>query len=153
VDERLLYSKIVNLVKKPSLIKIDTKYENNLNKVLKCTDLAYLIKRTKANPELMMEMIALYLEQTPPLVAAMKDGLKKADWKTLAAAVHKMIPSFTIVGIHNDFENKAKKIQEYAIASQQTGDIVELVLQIENICEQACLELKEEFETIKNNKK
>ena len=31
----------------------------------KCMDLTYLTKRTKANPELMMEMIELYLDQTP----------------------------------------------------------------------------------------
>ena len=37
--------------------------------------LDYLIRRTKSNPALMMQMISLYLEQTPPLVAAMKLGL------------------------------------------------------------------------------
>jgi hypothetical protein len=98
----------------------------------------------------MMEMISLYLEQTPPLIAALKQSLKDKDWILLQAAVHKMIPSFSIMGMSPDFENMAKKVKEYATTQQQTDGILYLVLQLENICEQACLELEEEFNTIKN---
>ena len=62
----------------------------------------------------MMEMIALYLEQTPPLISKMKQSLLGKDWDSLYSAVHKIIPSFSIMGIHKDFEEMAKKIQEYA---------------------------------------
>ena len=98
----------------------------------------------------MMEMISLYLDQTPPLVQAMKLGLLNRDWKSLQAAVHKIIPSFSIMGIRVDFENMAKKVQEYASTQQQTEDISDLVLQLENICSQACNELAEELNTYKN---
>jgi len=54
------------------------------------------------------------------------------------------------MGISADFENMAKKIQEYASTQQQTDGILDLVLQIETICAQACEELEEEFNTIKN---
>ena len=161
VDERLLYSKIVGLVKKPVPIAIGINgYKENGNgqsKKLKCTDLDYLIRRTKSNPTLMMEMISLYLEQTPPLISAMKQSLQDKDWNSLHAAVHKMIPSFSIMGISADFENMAKKVQEYAGTQQQTDaclpdrqGIPDLVLQLENVCAQACKELEEEFNTIKN---
>ena len=110
----------------------------------------YLIHRTKSNPTLMMEMISLYLEQTPPLISAMKQSLKDKDWNSLYAAVHKMIPSFSIMGISADFENMAKKVQEYASTQQQTDGIPNLVLQLENVCTQACKELEEEFNMIKN---
>jgi hypothetical protein len=100
----------------------------------------------------MMEMISLYLEQTPPLVRAMKTGLQEKDWKTLHAAVHKMIPSFSIMGISVDYENMAKKVQEYANNQLQLDGIPEMVLELETVCEQACEELKEEFNAIKNTK-
>ncbi len=116
----------------------------------KCIDLAYLIRRTKSNPKLMMEMISLYLEQTPPLISAMKQSFRDKDWDSLYAAVHKMIPSFSIMGISTDFENMAKKVQEYASTQQQADGIPDMVLQLENICTQACKELEEEFNTIKN---
>ncbi|HWY12942.1 MAG TPA: ATP-binding protein [Bacteroidia bacterium] len=152
VDEKLLYSKIIGLVKKPKNIKPNqTKgQEVGQGKKLKCIDMHYLIHRTKSDPKLMMEMISLYLEQTPPLIVLMKQSLLNKDWNKLYAAVHKMIPSFSIMGISSDFENMAKKIQEYASTQQETDVIPDLVLQIENICAQACIELLEEFNTIKN---
>ncbi len=154
VDERLLYSKIVGLVKKPLSAKsIDnTVNEKNSGKKLKCINLDYLIHRTKSNPSLMMEMISLYLKQTPALISTMKKGLEDKDWVSLQAAVHKMIPSFSIMGISTDFENMAKKVHEYASTQQQSDGIPDLVLKLENICTQACEELEEEFNTIKNTK-
>jgi len=47
----------------------------------------------------------------------------------------------------------AKKVQEYASTQQQTDGIPDLVLQLENVCTQACQELKEEYTRIKNSKK
>gem|GEM_PF-2611669 len=98
----------------------------------------------------MMEMISLYLEQTPPLILIMKQSLHDKDWQALYSAVHKMIPSFSIMGISIDFENMAKQVQEYASTQQQTDGIPDLVRQLENICAQACKELEIEFDMIKN---
>jgi len=152
VDERLLYSKIVGLVKKPAFIHLHKGEESSQIKKSKCTDLAYLSQRTKSNPTLMMEMISAYLQQTPPLISAMKQSWQDKDWDSLQAAVHKMIPSFLIMGISTDFESMAKKVQEFARNQQQSEEIQDMVLQLENVCAQACIELKEELDTIKNTK-
>ncbi len=152
VDERLLYSKIVGLVKKSIPVNVQKENRSSELKKPKCIDLDYLNHRTKSNPALMMEMISLYLEQTPPLITTMKKSLKEKDWDSLYAAVHKMIPSFSIMGISLHFELMAKKVQEYAGTQQQTAGIHDLVLQLENVCTQACIELEEEFNTIKNSK-
>ncbi|MDD4993257.1 MAG: ATP-binding protein [Paludibacter sp.] len=156
VDERLLFSKIVGLVRKPVQV-INTNHEIESesieivdNKRIRCIDLQYLNTRTKSNPQLMMEMISLYLEQTPPLIMAMNKGLADKDWGTLHAAVHKMIPSFAIMGIHSDFEVMAKKVQEYAGALQQLDLMSDMVLQLGNVCKQSCDELEIEFNRIKN---
>jgi PAS domain S-box-containing protein len=152
VDERVLYSKIIGLVKKPIFVKIESKQESvfNVTKTERCIDLNYLSHRTKSNPSLMMEMIAVYLEQTPLLINTMKKSFQDKDWDTLYAAVHKMIPSFSIMGINADFESMAKKVQEYASTQQQGVEISGMVIQLENICLQACSELEEEFNRIKN---
>lgn len=153
VDERLLYSKIIGLVKKPAPMKsiIEKEISEEKNKKTKCIDLQYLSHRTKSDPKLMMEMISLYLEQTPPLINAMKKGLEDKDWDTLHAAVHKMIPSFSIMGISTDFENKAKKVQEYASSQKEIHVIPDLILELEAVCRQACEELTEEFNVIKKS--
>jgi len=150
VDERLLYNKMIGLVIKPALIKADENdWVNSPAERSKCIDLAYLIHRTKSDPKLMMEMISLYLEQTPPLIKLMKQSLRDKDWISLYAAVHKMIPSFSMVGISADFENMAKKLQVYASAQQHAEEMPEMVLQLETVCTQACNELKQELDTIK----
>ncbi len=93
---------------------------------------------------------SLYLEQTPPLISTMKQSLYDKDWDTLYSAVHKIIPSFSIMGISNDFEDMARKVQEYAGTRQQTDKIDDLVTQLESICNQACVELEEEFNLVKS---
>ncbi len=131
--------------------ELNTIEPDELPEVVKtrCIDLHYLNIRTKSNPILMMEMISLYLVQTPPLIEAMKKGLKEKDWNSLYMAVHKMIPSFSIMGISSDFETMAKKVQEFASNQKQAEGIPEMVLSLENICGQACLELEEELFAIK----
>ncbi|MDQ3190887.1 MAG: response regulator, partial [Bacteroidota bacterium] len=149
VDDRLLHSKIVKLIKKNMSVKGNKQKQTSPIIKLKCCNLDYLTERTKSNPVLMMEMIALYLEQTPTLVNSMKESLQAKDWKLLHASVHKMIPSFSIMGINKDYENMAKKVQEYAGSNQQTDKIPELVLQLENICAKACEELKKDIIKLK----
>jgi PAS domain S-box-containing protein len=141
LDERILYSKIVGLLKKPMPVQ-DTGLPADRSK---CVDLTYLKKRTKANPELMMEMISLYLKQTPPLISKMKQSMYDKDWDSVYSAVHKMIPSFSIMGIHKDFEDMAKKIQEYSSTQKHLDKVQELVLKLENVCTKACEELEEKF--------
>jgi HPt (histidine-containing phosphotransfer) domain-containing protein len=97
-------------------------------------------------------MIELYLKQTPPLISQMKQGLLDKDWDSVYAAAHKLIPSFSIMGIHQDFEDAAKKIQEYSITQKHLEEIQELVLQIENVCSKAFEELEEELNLMKKSK-
>ena len=151
VDETELYNKIIGTLKKSKLDKKEEISTIQIEKI-KYTNLEYLHHRTKSNPILMMEMISLYLAQTPPLISTMKQSLAEQNWQLLGAAVHKMIPSFSIMGIGSNFENMAKKIQELATAQEQLEGIHDLVLQLEEVCLQTCIELEEELNTIKKNK-
>lgn len=150
IDERLLYTKIVSLVKKPAS-NFSNNNESDITIKIRCIDLNYLNKRTKSNPILMMEMITIYLEQTPHLIKSIKQSLKNKDWVGLYSSAHKIIPSFSIMGIDSEFEKMAKTIQEYANTQKQSDDIHNMVTQLENICVQACQELEIEFNNLKNN--
>lgn len=150
VDERLLYSKIVGLLKKPVMI-IEKKVTGKaaIEKV-RYVDMNYLIKLTKSNPILMKEMINAYLKQTPHLIKTMKQSIVDKDWTSLQAAAHKMIPSFTIMGINSDIQEMAKKIQEYAYTIEISEEINNMVLELENVCTKACEELEIELNNIKH---
>jgi CheY-like chemotaxis protein len=148
LDEKLLYKKIMELLlktkisKDPPLTPASSKY----------TDLNYLKKRTKDNPELIMEMISLYLKQTPPLINHMKQGLHDKDWDSVYTAAHKLIPSFSIMGIDRDFETTARMIQEYSNSKKHLNEVPEMILQLETCCSKACEELEEELKIIKKSK-
>ncbi|MDT8412278.1 MAG: ATP-binding protein [Vicingaceae bacterium] len=152
VDDRLLHSKIIKLVKKYSYNRGNKIKETSLLTTIKYCNLDYLIERTKSNPKLLTEMIALYLEQTPVLVKAMKKGLEQKDWVSVHAVAHKMIPSFSIMGMHKDYENMAKKVQEYSGANKQIDKLPDLILQLEKVCMQACEELNDDLKKMKNEK-
>jgi len=113
-------------------------------------NLNYLNSLTKSSPKLMIEMITLYLEQTPTLLTTMKSSVKDGNWMLLQATVHKMIPSFSIVGLSGDSENLARKIHELAGTLLKKDNIQNMVLEMEAICSQACIELAEELESMKN---
>lgn len=154
VDERILYSKIAGLVKKPvqektALSDFDI---TTVSKKIKYTDLTYLTGITKFDTKLMMEMIEMYLAQTPVLMNAITKSLQQNDWDGLHAAAHKMLPSFSIMGIGKDFELMAKTIQEYKGTKNELKNIQELALQLQHVCNEACAELKEEYNTLKNTR-
>ena len=124
IDERLLHKKIVDLAIKPTSTKpgadsIPTgQHEENVvttkNKKIGSTNMAYLRRHSKSNPTWIMEMISIYLKQTPTLIDAMKQGLRDKDWSTVNRAAHKLIPSFSIMGISSEYESMTRKIQEFA---------------------------------------
>lgn len=142
VDDSMLHTKIIKLVKKYSYNSGSQKKETNILKKKYC-NLDYLTERTKSKPILMTEMILLYLKQTPILVKEIKKGVKQKDWEAVNAAVHKMTPSFSIMGIHKDHENIAKKIQEYTSTNKQIDKLPNLTIQLEKVCLQVCEELEE----------
>jgi PAS domain S-box-containing protein len=154
LDEKLLYSKIVALIKQRN---IQNKNKINISTIpgnlkTKFTNLNYIKQLTKSDESLMAEMIALYLEQTPELIRVMNHSLATRNWQTLYDAVHKMIPSFIIMGISTEFENMAKTVQEFASTQKSETGISELIKQLDNICTQACLELKLDLIEIENRK-
>jgi hypothetical protein len=60
-----------------------------------------------------------------------------------------MIPSFSIMGMSLNFENMAKRIQDFSNVQQQTDNMKDLVLELGDVCMQACGELEVELNKIK----
>ena len=152
VDERILFSKILEIIEKSDHSKNDinkTKVNEETIKKGSCVDLTYLHKITKSNPNLMMQMIQIYLTQTPTIITIIKESLATKNWISLTAAAHKIVPSFAIVGISHEYEKVAKKIQHLSTAGQDTNEMRDLVLHIEQVCSQACAELEQELQKIK----
>ncbi|QBZ98508.1 PAS domain S-box protein [Flavobacterium sangjuense] len=145
VDERLLYSKLITFIKKPIAIIENEIKGNRQTQTIKYVDLSYLTQLTKANPKLMTEMIQVYLKQTPPLLLSMKQSFRDKDWPLLKATAHKIIPSFAIMGINVQYEELAKKIQDYAEKLELSEELNDLVTELEKVCLQSFVELENEL--------
>ncbi|MEJ7587460.1 MAG: chemotaxis protein CheB [Ferruginibacter sp.] len=150
VDEKLIITKIINLLKVPlppagKTVPDKLSLDDKSNRV---TDLNYLKERTKSSSELQSEMMRLYLEQTPPLVAAMKEGLDNMDWSRLQSAAHKMLASFAIMGFDKQYEGIIKQIQEYAGNPYQLDVTSEMIGKIAAVCEKSYIEINEELDII-----
>lgn len=152
VDDRLLYNKMIPLLSKALSTENDEEIKNEVVKNdERYINLEYLKRRTKSDPALMKEMISLYLDQTSGLIIEMRKASEEMDWERLQAIAHKLIPSFSIVGIKNNFKDMAVKIQEHASMQEEIDKIPALVSNLENILLQACEELKEEYAKIDKN--
>lgn len=149
IDEKLLYSKIVTLVKKYTVQQASQIKASSIHVIERYTDLEYLSQRTKSNPQMMIEMISLYLDQTPSLISLMKESLQNEDWTSLNAAVHKLIPSFAIMGISANVTNMAIEIMNKSISQQHNERLPMLLEELENICNKSCIELAKELNTLK----
>jgi hypothetical protein len=56
------------------------------------------------------------------------------------------------MGIHQEFENLAKMVQEYSSTQKHLNELPELILKLEKISDQACRELTEEYNMLNNSK-
>ena len=115
----------------------------------RCTNLNYLNKWTKSNPLLIEEMIRLYLEEIPQILKAMNQNLEKRNWQGLSNTIHKLIPSFSLVGIDIKYENMARMAMDCASMNDSAAQLDALVSQLDNICHQALEELNEELNILK----
>jgi hypothetical protein len=53
------------------------------------------------------------------------------------------------MGVGVDFENLARKVHDHATKQQKVEDTYEIILQLENVCEEICRELEWEFNRYK----
>lgn len=145
VDDRKLFNKIISLLKKSKSSITASKIEEYPDSEYQFIDMTYLNMITKSNSKLKIEMINLYLKQTPLLINSLSKSYNEKDFDTLKSSIHKLLPSFSIVGIDDKYLELAKKIENNINSSQLKNWIKKL----ENACNQAIEELKTELKNLK----
>lgn len=149
IDDKLLYNKILKYVEGPLPAKtnnVETQHAEPVSE--RVTNLDYLRQHTKGNPEMMKQMIKIYLDETPKLIDTMKQSIDNMDWDSLKRAAHSIIPTFAIMGINQEYEEMAKKIKEHAAKREEAPLINTLLIKIDEICAQALTELESELDAL-----
>jgi HPt (histidine-containing phosphotransfer) domain-containing protein len=129
--------------------KKETPMIENETSPAKCTNLEFLRQLTKNNPDMIAEMINVYLEETPQLIDSMKQSLEAGNYEKVRGAAHSIIPSFSTMGMNEEYAAMTKQIQELAEKKEKPDEIRNLIGKIEMICNSAYDELRQELNILK----
>jgi HPt (histidine-containing phosphotransfer) domain-containing protein len=114
----------------------------------KHTDLKYLRGLAKGSNAFIVQMLNIYIRQTPGALEQIENALKDKDWKALRATVHKLRPSVIFVGL-TEIKKDISVLEDYAIEESHLDEIPALVDKITKVCTEAIPELKEKLEKLK----
>jgi HPt (histidine-containing phosphotransfer) domain-containing protein len=82
-------------------------------------DLSYLRDVASDNTEFMIEMIDIFLTQTPGYVEQLIIAVDQKDWSKMADLSHKIKPTMSFMGVESakntlgDIETKARNQEDY----------------------------------------
>ena len=117
----------------------------------KYTNLDFIRQMTKGDSKMIMEMVNVYLEETPKYINKIKQGISTMDWESIARASHSFLPSFATMGMDEEYTDMAKKINQYVEKKENFEKIKELLLKIEELFFQASEELEKELVILEKN--
>ena len=106
-------------------------------------DLTYLKGLSNGSNEFVNQMITIFMEQTPEMIANMEKHLADKNWQALRGTVHKMKPSISFIGI-KELEGVVKEIEDTPDQEKDLDREASLIATIKTICNLAIRELEVE---------
>lgn len=140
-DQKMLYQKIQNLVRDQR----KTLMENNDKKTLTShkqplINLDYLEQLSEGDKEFTLSMIQYFIDNTPAVIASMKESCQNRDWKTLMNIAHKFKPQLNFMGI-TSLLDEVERLEQDAHHQRNLDTLPGLI----DLSEQVCLEAIEEL--------
>lgn len=113
------------------------------------TDLNYLKEYSDNDNEFVIEMIELFLENTPDFLKDIENALENQDFDIIAKTAHKMKPSMTFMGLTNGKE-LCESLEYEAKNHPFDALLKEKVQELDKLCKMSFEELKLELEKLKS---
>jgi HPt (histidine-containing phosphotransfer) domain-containing protein len=98
-------------------------------------DLSYLNDIAGGNVEFVIDMIDIFLEQTPGYFEQLGTAIKQQDWKATGDVAHKIKPTLAFVGAEN-LRVKMQELESNARSQVNLHTIPENFQEINDACEQ-----------------
>ncbi len=98
--------------------------------------LAYLKDIADGSQEFMVEMIDIFLHQTPAYLAELEKSIENKDWSTVAEIAHKVRPTFTFIGVDQlteimaSIEQKARSGEDLSTISKEFNEVKPLLRRV-----------------------
>lgn len=113
--------------------------KNNTNGEV--TDLTYLKQVSNGDNNFIIEMIDVYLRETPEAISNLENHLKNKEWQKFRAVTHKMKPSFSFFGLKELYAT-VDSMEEYADKEIHLELLPKLIVKVKQTCTKAMKELE-----------
>lgn len=97
-------------------------------------DLTYLNEIAGGDAEFMIDMIDIFIEQTPGYTEQIVDAIAAKDWKTVGDVAHKIKPTLAFMGVNHAKEQIAS-IESRARTQSDLDNIAEDFAEVKAVCE------------------
>ena len=97
-------------------------------------DLTYLNEIAGGDAEFMIDMIDIFIEQTPGYTEQIIDAIAAKDWKTVGEVAHKIKPTLAFMGV-NDAKEKMASIEARARTESNLENIESDFAEVKSVCE------------------
>jgi len=105
------------------------------------TNLSYLRNMTDGNPELIQELVDIFISQADEYTKEMQDYYARNDWQSLSRLAHKAKSSVAIMGM-NELSEMLKDFELSARDQKNVDKFFEYIRKFEHDINIACKELK-----------
>lgn len=113
----------------------------------KVTDLTYLKGISLEDDNMVIEMIEVFLGEYRDALSEMHGLHERGEWGELRASAHKFKPNLAYMGIALGMET-IEEVEEHAKNNNAGLKIDSKLNKLQNICEQASKELRQEIENM-----
>jgi HPt (histidine-containing phosphotransfer) domain-containing protein len=114
------------------------------------TDLQYLREYSSNDNDFIVEMIELFLNNTPGFLKEMQEAFDEYDYPTVGKIAHKIKPSMTFMGISNGKE-VCLALEEQGKSDKPDREVVESkVNELTEVCNSAFQELQKSLDELKS---
>lgn len=103
-------------------------------------DLSYLNEIAGGDAEFMIEMIDIFIEQTPIYTEQLVQAVNDGDWKTVGDVAHKIKPTLAFMGV-NKAKDQMASIEQKARSGDNVEDIPAEFDEVRAVCENLYLGL------------
>jgi len=97
-------------------------------------DLSYLNEIAGGDAEFMIDMIDIFIEQTPVYTDQLIDAVNAKDWKTVGDIAHKIKPTLAFMGVNKAKEQMAS-IEQKARTESNLEEIAAEFAEVKAVCE------------------
>ena len=115
----------------------------------KITNLSYLEEIGMGDDDLLVEMIEMFLKNTPETLKSLREYNNEQNWNKLSAEAHKFKPNLSYVGL-DEARDIILTIEQTAKTEDNPDGFIGEIEQVEEICQQAYKELEQQLQELKN---